>query len=251
MFKRGIYVLLCLAFALTFAACGGKKEDEEEETAAKPAKSTATAANAALPAAAAPAAGGATITGKVAFAGTAPAKEQIKMDADAYCKGAHSEPVYTQEVVVNPNGTLEWVLVYVKEGVTGSYPPPADAGHARPERVHVPSAHLRDPGGAAAQDRQQRRDPPQHPRAPEDQRRVQHRAALPEDGDAEEVRQGRDARPLQVRRAQVDGRVLRRLQPPLLRDDERPGDLRDQEPAPRATTSSRPGRRSTARRRRT
>lgn len=124
MLKRATYVLLCLTFALTFAACGGKKEDEEEETAAKPAASTATA-SAPAPAAAAPAAGGATIAGKVSFTGTAPAKEQIKMDADAYCKGAHSEPVYTQEVVVNTNGTLQWVLVYVKEGVTGSYPPPA------------------------------------------------------------------------------------------------------------------------------
>ncbi len=123
MFKRATYVLLCLAFALTFAACGGNKEDEEEETVAKAAKSTA--ASAAPAAAAAPAAGGATITGKVAFTGTAPAREQIKMDADAYCKGAHSEPVYTQEVAVNSNGTLQWVLVYVKEGVTASYPPPA------------------------------------------------------------------------------------------------------------------------------
>ncbi|HLN57605.1 MAG TPA: hypothetical protein VK416_03545, partial [Thermoanaerobaculia bacterium] len=68
MLKRATYVLLCLTFALTFAACGGKKEDEEEETAAKPAASTATA-SAPAPAAAAPATGGATIAGKVSFTG--------------------------------------------------------------------------------------------------------------------------------------------------------------------------------------
>ncbi len=127
MFKRVAYLLLSLAFVLTFVACGGKKEEEEEEEAPKGAATTAANAPPAASAApaAAPAAGGATITGKVAFTGTAPAKEQIKMDADAYCKGAHAAPVYTQDVVVNPNGTLQWVLVYVKEGATGNYPPPA------------------------------------------------------------------------------------------------------------------------------
>ena len=128
MSKRLTTVLLVLAVALTFAACGSK-EDEEEEAAAPAKAPAASTASAAAPAAGAPAAapagGGATVTGKVAFTGSAPAKEQIKMDADAYCKGAHAEPVYTQEVVVNGNGTLQWVLVYVKEGVTGSYPPPA------------------------------------------------------------------------------------------------------------------------------
>ncbi len=57
--------------------------------------------------------------------------------------------------------------------------------------------------------------------------------------------------PIQVRRPQVDGRLHGRLQPPVLRGDQRPGRFRDQEPARRATTSSRPGTRSTARRRRT
>ena len=125
MSKRVMTALLMLAFTLTFSACG-RKEEEEEAAAAKAAKSTASAAAPAPAApAAVPAAGGATITGKVAFAGTAPAKEQIKMDADAYCKGAHAEPAYTQDVVVNGNGTLQWVLVYVKEGVAGSYPAPS------------------------------------------------------------------------------------------------------------------------------
>lgn len=125
MFKRLLYVLFSVAFVLSFSACGGSKEDETKEEAAPKATTSTAAASAPAAGAAAPAAaGGATVTGKVAFTGAAPAKEQIKMDADAYCKGAHAEPVYTQEVVTNPNGTLQWVLVYVKEGVTGSYPPP-------------------------------------------------------------------------------------------------------------------------------
>jgi plastocyanin len=125
MFKRVMYVLFSVAFALSFSACGGSKEDDaEEETAPKATTTTAAASAPAAGAAAPAAAGGATVTGKVAFSGTAPAKEQIKMDADAFCKSAHAEPVYTEEVVPNSNGTLQWVLVYVKEGVTGTYPAP-------------------------------------------------------------------------------------------------------------------------------
>ncbi len=118
MSKRTL-LLLALAASLAVSACGGGKEDEfEEEEAAAPAAAPAAAAPAAAPA------GGATLSGKVAFAGAAPGKETIKMDADAFCKAAHSAPVYTQEVEVNGNGTLKDVFVYVKEGVTGSYPAP-------------------------------------------------------------------------------------------------------------------------------
>jgi len=124
MLKRVFFVLLAAVLVVTLSACGGKEEAEEETATTSTAAKTTATTSAAAPAAA-PAAGGATVTGKVTFTGAAPAREQIKMDADAYCKGAHAEPVYTQEVVVNGNGTLQWVLVYVKEGVTGSYPTPA------------------------------------------------------------------------------------------------------------------------------
>lgn len=58
------------------------------------------------------------VTGKVAFTGTAPAAATIDMNADPYCAGQHSEPVMTEEVVVN-DGTLQNVFVYVKEGLEG------------------------------------------------------------------------------------------------------------------------------------
>ena len=128
MFKRCLYLLLLVpALTLTLVACGGKDEDADADEDTTPAaKSASGTAAPAAASAAAPAAGGATITGKVAFAGAAPAKEQIKMDADAFCKAAHSGPVYTEEAVVNGNGTLEWVLVYVKD-MKGTYPAPAQA----------------------------------------------------------------------------------------------------------------------------
>lgn len=126
MVRRALVLLLTLAMPLSFAGCGGGSDEdallEEEETTPAPA---AAGAPAAAPAGAAPAAGAATLTGKVAFEGTAPTLERLKMDADAVCKAAHAAPVYSQEAVVNPNNTLQWVFVYVKEGVGGSYPAPA------------------------------------------------------------------------------------------------------------------------------
>jgi plastocyanin len=124
MIQRAFCLLLLTVFTLSLAACGGK-EDEEEEAPPKAAATTGTStAPSAAPAAAT---GGATVTGKVAFAGSAPQLEQLKMDADAYCKAAHAAPVYSQEVEVNGNGTLKDVLVYVKSGASGTYPPPATA----------------------------------------------------------------------------------------------------------------------------
>ena len=125
MLKRLLLLLLVPAFAMTLTACGGKDEDAEEDTDTTPVAKSAAAPAAGAPAAA-PATGGATVTGKVTFAGGPPARELIKMDADAFCKSAHNEPVYTEEAVVNPNGTLEWVLVYVKD-VQGKFPAPAQA----------------------------------------------------------------------------------------------------------------------------
>ena len=126
MTNRALLLLLACAVGLSLAACGGTKDEDalldEEETTETAA--TGTAAAPAAPAAA-PVAGGATVTGKVAFEGTAPTMEKLKMEADAFCKAAHAAPVYSQEVVVNSNGTLQHVIVYVKEGVTGSYPPPS------------------------------------------------------------------------------------------------------------------------------
>ena len=130
MFKRTLTLWLALVACLALsAACGGKKDDDalmEDEKGSAAKAAPAAAASSAAPAAA-PAAGGATLTGKVAFEGAAPRMELLKMDADAFCKAENKEPVRSQEVVVNPNNTLQWVLVYVKEGVTGNYPPPKEA----------------------------------------------------------------------------------------------------------------------------
>ena len=61
----------------------------------------------------------ATVSGKVLFQGTAPASQKIPTDADPTCQLAHPDGVSLDEVVVNSNGTLKNVFVYVKQGLEG------------------------------------------------------------------------------------------------------------------------------------
>lgn len=61
----------------------------------------------------------AAVSGKVLFQGTAPASQNVPTDADPTCQTAHPDGVNMDEVVVNSNGTLKNVFVYVKQGLEG------------------------------------------------------------------------------------------------------------------------------------
>jgi hypothetical protein len=66
------------------------------------------------------AADSASISGKAAFDGTAPKPKKIKTDADPKCAEMHADsPLVGEEVVVNGNGTLKNVFVYIKSGLEG------------------------------------------------------------------------------------------------------------------------------------
>lgn len=67
--------------------------------------------------------GSGSISGKITLSGSAPARQKVKMSADPVCLQQHSKEVLSQEVVEN-RGALQYVLVYVKDGVQGSFPPP-------------------------------------------------------------------------------------------------------------------------------
>ncbi|PYT08225.1 MAG: hypothetical protein DMF49_05860 [Acidobacteria bacterium] len=85
------------------------------------------AVNAAPPPPAESSASGATISGKVAFSGTAPKPTPINMSADPICVQKHQGKAETEAVVVNSNGTLKNVFVYVKSGLEGkTFPAPAE-----------------------------------------------------------------------------------------------------------------------------
>lgn len=65
------------------------------------------------------------LSGKVSFGGKAPDMPRLRMDADRFCRAAHKAPVASEEVVVNKNGTLKNVLVYIK-GSVGKHSAPKD-----------------------------------------------------------------------------------------------------------------------------
>lgn len=65
-----------------------------------------------------------TITGTVAFDGTAPENPEINMDADPVCKAAHPTKIRSQQTIVNSNQTLKNVFVYIKDNVNGTFETP-------------------------------------------------------------------------------------------------------------------------------
>lgn len=67
----------------------------------------------------------ASISGKISFAGDAPKAKKLKMDADPQCAAMHGDKAPTSEEVIVNNGMLKNVFVYVKSGVTGTYPKPS------------------------------------------------------------------------------------------------------------------------------
>ena len=69
----------------------------------------------------------ATLSGNVRFEGKAPEAQRLDMASDPTCAAIHSGGVASEEVVVNPNGTLKNVFIYVKEGLAEQvFDPPKD-----------------------------------------------------------------------------------------------------------------------------
>lgn len=62
-------------------------------------------------------ANGGRVMGKVSFTGAKPQLRNIDMSANPACQKAHSGPTVSEEVIVNGNGTLSNVFVWVKAGV--------------------------------------------------------------------------------------------------------------------------------------
>jgi plastocyanin len=73
-----------------------------------------------------PAWAGGTIAGKVVFEGTPPPPKAIQFGAEKQCALAHQHGAPTvEDIVVNDNGTLKWVLVRLTE-VAGEFPVPTE-----------------------------------------------------------------------------------------------------------------------------
>jgi hypothetical protein len=92
----------CLAAtALLIVGCGGPGT-EKAELASAPPIDPAKLGN---------------ISGSVRFQGDKPVPKTLSMDATPACARMHSGPIYSEEVVVNSNGTLKNVLVWIKAGL--------------------------------------------------------------------------------------------------------------------------------------
>ncbi|MBI5394348.1 MAG: hypothetical protein HZA91_03535 [Verrucomicrobia bacterium] len=66
-----------------------------------------------------------TIQGKVTIKGAAAKEIQIDMNADPKCASMHNEPVFTQRILVNDKGEIKDAFVWIKEGISKPYDPPA------------------------------------------------------------------------------------------------------------------------------
>jgi len=109
MVKHKLYIALFLVGLV--AACGGGGETAPDATI-----EDASAAEA--PQGVAPDLSQAgSVSGKVSFEGEVPQMARIRMGAEPACEEKHDGPVYSQDVIVNDNGTLKNALVWVKGGM--------------------------------------------------------------------------------------------------------------------------------------
>jgi hypothetical protein len=124
MSLRNTLALLAAGMIPLLSACGGGGNETTPSSQPAPAANNAPAA--AAPAGSGGGKGSGSISGHVSFDGTAPAPEKVKLSADAKCAAKHPDGLEKQPVKVK-DGKLADVLVYVKSGVSGTYPAPTEA----------------------------------------------------------------------------------------------------------------------------
>jgi plastocyanin len=60
-----------------------------------------------------------TISGRIRYTGKRPVLKPVDMSEDPACVDAHHGKAYDESLVVNPNGTLGNVFIYIKSGLEG------------------------------------------------------------------------------------------------------------------------------------
>lgn len=121
MSMRKPLVLLTLAAPFFLVACGGGGQETAATT-----TTTLGAGSGASATAGGPGAGEGSISGKVTFAGTAPAPEKIKTTADPKCHEMHKEGLVRNTVELKDGGVAN-TLVYVKNPPAGATAPTEEA----------------------------------------------------------------------------------------------------------------------------
>ncbi|MFQ5739421.1 MAG: carboxypeptidase regulatory-like domain-containing protein [Acidobacteriota bacterium] len=101
---------LPLVMLVWLPACGGGAPEEAPKTTEKAAAPETTELRVDATTAG-------TVVGKVTYTGKPSRGARIRMNADPKCAEQHKEPVYSQVVAVNDNGTLRDAFVWVKAGL--------------------------------------------------------------------------------------------------------------------------------------
>ena len=116
--------IIVVAVVIAIGCGSGKPQDAAAKVKSAEGQDGSPLQLAQAPAAAQPTStsGSASVKGTIRFQGTPPAPTKIKMDADPACLQQHSTSFSGEDVVVNSQGMLKNVFVYVKEGVKGSFP---------------------------------------------------------------------------------------------------------------------------------
>jgi plastocyanin len=119
MSMKNTVTLLTISVLPFLHGCGGEAPKEEVKSNAPAAAAPKTEA--------APAAGATTgtasISGKISYPGTVPPAEKLKVSGDPYCASVHKGGLERQSILVK-DGAVANVVVYVKSGASGTYPPP-------------------------------------------------------------------------------------------------------------------------------
>jgi len=66
------------------------------------------------------------VHGKTVFQGDAPRRRKVDMGSDPGCHALHAEPLRDESILVDENGGLANVFVWISKGVQGKFEPPAD-----------------------------------------------------------------------------------------------------------------------------
>ena len=67
------------------------------------------------------------ISGTITYDDKAPPPKRLKMDADPVCASKHSEPVYSERLVLGDGGTVGNIFVSIKNPPAGSHTAPSEA----------------------------------------------------------------------------------------------------------------------------
>ena len=66
------------------------------------------------------------ISGAVKFEGTPPTERVSSVEADAFCQSKHPDGIKSEASVIGAGGELANVFVWIKKGITGKFPLPAE-----------------------------------------------------------------------------------------------------------------------------